>query len=254
LLLDRLPAPDESRPGAVAYGWRGLTDLLEQRGWTVADAVATVADVLNGLPGPDQEGESLGEAALPFEVVEWVRDQPRARDREFVVVCVPSDPNGGVAPTPIPRPAVDLPRPDDIFARERRQRDAEVKALTDMVQRILETVDHQALLTLDASVGDKAAAATARLAAERARADAVAAAATNTQQLLELRASFGEALKAAKVAMRKEANHRVAAERHRVALQYRSSMSYRLGRAITAPGRLAGRVLRRLLRRRPKGR
>jgi hypothetical protein len=76
LLLQGEPVTDAALGG---FSFDELVDLVEACGLTVTDARATVADPLDGPASGD---------GVPGEVVEWVRHQPHALDRDYVVRAV----------------------------------------------------------------------------------------------------------------------------------------------------------------------
>jgi len=83
-----------------------LLAMLAQAGLTVADLRSTVADPLATEIRVDAE-------ALPPEVVEWVRNQPRAKDYQYVLSARLGEPD--LSQRPEVRPAVTLPVTQDVY-------------------------------------------------------------------------------------------------------------------------------------------
>lgn len=192
----------------------GLVDMLASAGLTILEAWSTTADVL-------ATEIDIAPDALPDGLIDWVRHQPHALDYQFVVRVGRGEP--GAQPPVVHQavPAIDI-RPDDEYAQQARRSVVE---------------DHEALRLRDQVAGLAATLANV----ERAAADRVTEATTRAVSAQVATESLESRL-AHRERMAKDLRSKLnAALKERDAI--RSSRTWRVARALTAPLRLTRKLL-----------
>jgi SAM-dependent methyltransferase len=198
-----------------------LVGLVRAAGFAVDSVQATIADPLSAGEAPVR--------ALPAQVVEWVRDQPGAFERELLVAAVVGAVDDGSSPMRVD-PAIDpsAVRRRDAYTRTVATREQELR---DLQHRLLTMRDHVIGLEAEA-VAARRRQQTAEVRAHRAtaRADRLKTRAVKAERKVR---RFRARVTAAERSARR--NRR---EVERELADLRASRSYRAGRLLTAPLRL----------------
>jgi 2-polyprenyl-3-methyl-5-hydroxy-6-metoxy-1,4-benzoquinol methylase len=210
---------------APTMTWPALTGLVAQADLEIAQATAVIVDPMEGR-------ESTGSAALPDAIVEWVRDQRGAYEREYVITATRA--SGRAAATPItPTPAIALPvRTDPVQARPA---DADpIARIEAMLGTVLDAVERQTLRERDAAIGGEVTSATARRELERL-------AGQFERRVGQLREDAHQR----EVGLRRQLRAQAARELRAQRLRYEHSATWRIGRLVTAPLRAIKRMVHR---------